>query len=225
MNTTDINKARIEAYNKKHVHDTAFAITDEWDESKHPRAANGQFGSGGSKSASKSNQEFKRKLFKEAGERRAESASLLAKSRAGNATEAEQQRLNQLLSGSAAPQAAKPAKAKVTPTPAAKPAVKAKSTKLYYPDPRKAVNADIGDFRASLDNVKLIIGYIEKGADDWDYHTDLKEYLDEVVNDTNYNKYTPSEKRAIWKDCGGQENYNNIVKKAQELVGAKQKHR
>lgn len=51
MNSTDINKARMEAYTKKHINDTAFAITDEWDESKHPRAANGQFGSGGANSA------------------------------------------------------------------------------------------------------------------------------------------------------------------------------
>ena len=51
MNQTELNKARIAEYNKAHVNDSAFSICDEWDESKHPRAANGQFGSGGASSA------------------------------------------------------------------------------------------------------------------------------------------------------------------------------
>ena len=51
MNQTELNKSRIAEYNKAHVNDSAFSICDEWDESKHPRAANGQFGSGGATSA------------------------------------------------------------------------------------------------------------------------------------------------------------------------------
>lgn len=43
MNQTETNLARIRAYNK--------ALDAEWDESKHPRAANGQWGPGGATSA------------------------------------------------------------------------------------------------------------------------------------------------------------------------------
>lgn len=46
MDQTAENLRRIRAYNK---------ALDEWDESKHPRAANGQFGSGGGKATKSSN--------------------------------------------------------------------------------------------------------------------------------------------------------------------------
>lgn len=51
MNKTEENLRRIREYNRRHVGDSAFAVQDDWDESKHPRAANGQFGSGGGGSA------------------------------------------------------------------------------------------------------------------------------------------------------------------------------
>jgi len=67
MNKTEENLRRIQEYNRAHVGDTAFGVVqDDWDESKHPRAANGQFGSGGGSAAEEKNRALKAAIFKQA---------------------------------------------------------------------------------------------------------------------------------------------------------------